>query len=113
MPVSFRTWILDAAPETTEAATSLYVSTFNLVLALGALFGDSAVDGIGTTSVLWTGASLAVLTLLVVGGSHHAAAPSAGWGEGSVRPAPTNGSSSANEFPGDGLPCPHPLPSRP
>ncbi len=69
VPVTFQTWILDAAPDATEAATSLYVSAFNLSIALGALFGGFAVDGIGTTSVLWTGAALTLLALFVVGGA--------------------------------------------
>ncbi|MEU0080466.1 MFS transporter [Micromonospora tulbaghiae] len=77
VPVTFQTWILDAAPDTTEAASSLYVSTFNLSIALGALAGGLAVDGIGTTSVLWIGAALAVLTLVVVGGVRRTAAASA------------------------------------
>ncbi|MFG2329127.1 MFS transporter [Streptomyces sp. NPDC048604] len=68
VPVTFQTWILDAAPDATEAASSLYVSTFNLSIALGALFGGFAVDGISTTSVLWIGAGLALVTLLVLGG---------------------------------------------
>ncbi|WP_418959252.1 MFS transporter [Streptomyces tritici] len=68
VPVTFQTWILDAAPDATEAASSLYVSTFNLSIALGALFGGFAVDGISTTSVLWIGAALALVTLLVLGG---------------------------------------------
>ncbi|MFD8060212.1 hypothetical protein ACFXA0_31125 [Streptomyces cyaneofuscatus] len=55
--------------DATEAATSLYVSAFNLSIALGALFGGFAVDGIGTTSVLWTGAGLTLLALVVVGGA--------------------------------------------
>lgn len=76
VPVTFQTWILDAAPDTTEAASSLYVSTFNLSIALGALFGGFAVDGIATSSVLWIGALLAVLTLLVVGGARRTAAAS-------------------------------------
>ncbi|MFE9206634.1 MFS transporter [Micromonospora sp. NPDC007230] len=77
VPVTFQTWILDAAPDATEAASSLYVSTFNLSIALGALFGGFAVDGIATTSVLWIGAVLAVLTLVVVGGARRTAAASA------------------------------------
>ncbi|MFE9257806.1 MFS transporter [Streptomyces sp. NPDC006879] len=68
VPVTFQTWILDAAPEATEAASSLYVSAFNLSIALGALFGGLAVDGISTTSVLWIGGGMAILTLLVVAG---------------------------------------------
>lgn len=74
VPVSFQTWILDAAPDATEAASSLYVSTFNLSIALGALFGGLAADGITTTSVLWFGAGLAILTVLVVGGGRRTAA---------------------------------------
>lgn len=77
VPVTFQTWILDAAPDTIEAASSLYVSTFNLSIALGALFGGLAVDGIATTSVLWIGAVLTVLTLPVVGGARRTAAASA------------------------------------
>ncbi|MGK3091464.1 MFS transporter [Streptomyces sp. WAC01490] len=72
VPVTFQTWILDAAPDATEAATSLYVSAFNLSIALGALFGGFAVDGISTTSVLWTGAGLTLLALVVVGGARRA-----------------------------------------
>ncbi|MFD3873681.1 MFS transporter [Streptomyces sp. NPDC058623] len=67
VPVTFQTWILDAAPHATEAASSLYVSTFNLSIALGAPFGGFAVENLATASVLWIGAGLAVLTLLVVG----------------------------------------------
>lgn len=69
VPVTLQTWILDAAPHTTEAASSLYVSTFNLSIALGALLGGLVVDGIGVTSVLWIGGALAALTPFVVGGS--------------------------------------------
>lgn len=66
VPVTFQAWILDAAPDVGEAASSLYVSTFNLSIALGAFAGGLAIDGIATTSVLWIGAALALLTLLVV-----------------------------------------------
>ncbi|WP_062216926.1 MFS transporter [Streptomyces sp. NBRC 109706] len=66
VPVTFQTWILNAAPDAAEAASSLYVSTFNLSIALGALLGGLAVDGIATTSVLWIGATLALLTLLLL-----------------------------------------------
>ncbi|MGP3974251.1 MFS transporter [Streptomyces sp. 8N114] len=75
VPVTFQTWILDAAPDATEAASSLYVSTFNLSIALGALFGGLAVDGLTTTSVLWIGAALAAVTLFVVGRARRSASP--------------------------------------
>jgi predicted MFS family arabinose efflux permease len=73
VPVTFQTWILDAAPDTAEAATSLYVSAFNLSIALGALVGGLAVDGIGTTSVLWIGGGLVVLAIPVLAGTRRSA----------------------------------------
>ncbi|MCZ0982812.1 MFS transporter [Streptomyces diastatochromogenes] len=66
VPVTFQTWILNAAPDHGEAASSLYVSTFNLSIALGALLGGLAVEGIATASVLWIGTALSALTLLVL-----------------------------------------------
>ncbi|WP_221762641.1 hypothetical protein [Nonomuraea sp. WAC 01424] len=61
VPVTFQTWILDAAPTATEAASSLYVSAFNLSIALGAFAGGLAVDAPGPVSVLWIGGVLTVL----------------------------------------------------
>ncbi|MFL1435322.1 MFS transporter [Nocardiopsis protaetiae] len=66
VPVTFQTWIIDAAPDTTEAASSLYVSAFNIAIALGALLGGLAVDGIGATAAPLLGAALALLALPVV-----------------------------------------------
>ncbi|MDT0319942.1 MFS transporter [Streptomyces millisiae] len=62
VPVTFQTWILGAAPDAGEAASSLFVSTFNLSIALGAFLGGLAVESVATTSVLWIGAALAALT---------------------------------------------------
>ncbi|MEU3878302.1 MFS transporter [Streptomyces californicus] len=66
VPVTLQSWILYAAPNATEAASSLYVSAFNLSIALGALVGGLTVDSLGTTSVLWTGAALTALAWPVV-----------------------------------------------
>ncbi|MET0234402.1 MAG: MFS transporter [Kibdelosporangium sp.] len=66
VPVTLQTWILAAAPAAAEAASSMYVSMFNWAIALGALLGGFAVDGLGTASVLWLGGGLAILTVLVV-----------------------------------------------
>ncbi|GGL95419.1 MFS transporter [Streptomyces fumigatiscleroticus] len=85
VPVTFQTWILDAASNATEPASSLYVSAFNLSIALGALFGGFAVDGIATTSVLWIGALLTFLTLLMMGRPHRPATLSAPGTRGSTR----------------------------
>ncbi|MET7299984.1 MFS transporter [Embleya sp. NPDC005575] len=64
VPVSLQTWMLTAAPQATEAATSLFVAVFNLSIALGALLGALAVDGIATAAAPWLGAALVFLTAL-------------------------------------------------
>lgn len=75
VPVTLQNWILNAAPTAAEAASSLYVSMFNLSIALGALVGGLAVDAVSTTSVLWIGGVLAVLVLPLVGGARRTARP--------------------------------------
>ncbi|MGW4351137.1 MFS transporter [Nocardia sp. NPDC004582] len=67
VPVTFQTRILRAAPDTTEAASSLFVSVFNFSIALGALAGGLAVDHLGPTSVLWLGAGSVLAALLILG----------------------------------------------
>ena len=69
LPVSVQTWIIKAAPNATEAATSLNTSMFNLAIALGALFGAFVVDSIALVGVLWVAAGLVVLTSLAVRGT--------------------------------------------
>ncbi|MET8335203.1 hypothetical protein ABZV14_32805 [Streptosporangium canum] len=49
------------------AASSLYVSMFNLSIALGALVGGLTVDTASPVGVLWIGGVLAVLVLPIVG----------------------------------------------
>ena len=66
VPVTLQTWIRAAAPDAAEAAASMYVSMFNWAIALGALLGGFAVDGLGTSSVLWLGGGLAILAALAV-----------------------------------------------
>ncbi|MGV9771631.1 MFS transporter [Streptosporangium sp. NPDC003464] len=66
VPVGVQTWILKAAPGSTEAATALNTSVFNLAIALGALFGGLVADHVVLTAVLWFGAALSVLTSLAV-----------------------------------------------
>ncbi|KOX14053.1 MFS transporter [Nocardiopsis sp. NRRL B-16309] len=73
VPVTFMTWVIDAAGDATDAASSLYVSAFNLSIALGALLGGLAVDGIATGSVLWIGGGLVLLALLFLGGARRSA----------------------------------------
>lgn len=56
--VSLQTWMNHAEPVASEAASALFVSMFNLSIALGALLGGLAADGIGVRSVLWIGGGL-------------------------------------------------------
>ncbi|WP_433666459.1 MFS transporter [Nocardia sp. CA-136227] len=66
VPVTFQTWIMRAAPDTTEAASSLFVSTFNISIALGALCGGVIVNALPITGVLWIGAGLILLALPII-----------------------------------------------
>ncbi|MFI6996740.1 MFS transporter [Nocardia sp. NPDC050175] len=66
IPVGVQTWILQAAPGSTEAATALNTAMFNLAIALGALFGGIIADNVVLSVVLWFGAGLSVLASLVV-----------------------------------------------
>lgn len=63
--VSLQTWMLRAAPEAAEAATSLWVCVFNFSIALGAFVGGAAVDNIGLVSVNVIGAGLFFLSAMV------------------------------------------------
>lgn len=66
VPVTLQTWIFKAAPDESEAASSLFVAMYNLSIALGALLGGLAVDQVSTASVLWVGAGFVALTLLAI-----------------------------------------------
>ncbi|MFD7843743.1 MFS transporter [Nocardia sp. NPDC059764] len=66
IPVGVQTWILRAAPDSTEAASALNTAMFNLAIALGALFGGLIADSLALTAVLWFGAVLSGLAALTV-----------------------------------------------
>ncbi|MEV6772986.1 MFS transporter [Nocardia sp. NPDC051030] len=66
IPVGVQTWILQAAPDSAEAATALNTAMFNLAIALGALFGGIITDSVALTAVLWFGAALSVLASVAV-----------------------------------------------
>jgi predicted MFS family arabinose efflux permease len=65
-PVTLQTWVLTAAPQNAEAATSVYCFVFNLAIAAGAAASGLVVDALGVSSVLWLGAVLVLLVLLTV-----------------------------------------------
>jgi predicted MFS family arabinose efflux permease len=65
-PVTLQTWVMSAAPESAEAATSVYCFVFNLAIAVGAAASGLVVDALGVPSVLWLGAVLVLLVLVTV-----------------------------------------------
>ncbi|RSS85640.1 MFS transporter [Streptomyces sp. WAC05292] len=64
--VSLQTWMLKYAPDSMEAASALWVSVFNLSIALGALVGGLVVDNIELTTVAWIGGGVVLLTALTL-----------------------------------------------
>ncbi|WP_436778310.1 MFS transporter [Yinghuangia sp. YIM S09857] len=63
--VSVQTWLLDAVPRSREAASALLVAVFNTAIALGALAGGRAADGLGTASVMYLAGGLAAAAAIV------------------------------------------------
>ncbi|OWT61560.1 MFS transporter [Achromobacter insolitus] len=55
--VSLQTWMMKAAPDAVEAATSLFVAVFNLGIAAGSLLGVPSVDALGLRVNLWLAAA--------------------------------------------------------
>ncbi|MFI5865121.1 MFS transporter [Streptomyces sp. NPDC051546] len=83
--VSLQSWMIKAAPDEAEAASSLMVAMFNLAIAAGALGGGLAVDGISVPAAAWGGAALMALAAVTVrattGTSRTATRTVAGGGE--------------------------------
>lgn len=63
--VCLMTWVMKAAPRAVEIATALYVSVFNVGIALGSWAGGQAVDGLGLTFNLWLAAGFAACALFL------------------------------------------------
>jgi predicted MFS family arabinose efflux permease len=62
--VATQTWLLAAAPDSREGASSLFVGVFNGAIALGALAGGRIADGFGVAPVMWAGGLLALAALV-------------------------------------------------
>ncbi|MFI0484291.1 MFS transporter [Actinomadura sp. 9N215] len=73
--VTVQNWLLAAAPHAEEAASALLVAVFNAAIALGALLGGRAADGLGTASVLWVAGVLAAGAVVQVVAAPAARAP--------------------------------------
>lgn len=61
-------WMVKAAPQAVEVASSLYVAVFNLGIGLGAWMGGQLVDGPGVAANLWLAAVLFAMALLLTMG---------------------------------------------
>ncbi|MDQ0904537.1 putative MFS family arabinose efflux permease [Streptomyces canus] len=64
--VGLQTWMIKAAPQAVEAASSLWVAVFNLSIGLGALAGGVIVDTLTLQGVLWLGGACALVAALAV-----------------------------------------------
>lgn len=62
--VALQTWIMKAAPSAIEIATSLFVSVFNVGIALGSFAGGRVVDHLDLSANLLIAATLPTLGLL-------------------------------------------------
>ncbi|WP_129286301.1 MFS transporter [Streptomyces sp. GZWMJZ-114] len=64
--VALQTWMIKAAPQAVEAASSLWVAVFNLSIGLGALAGGVIVDTVTLRGVLRLGGACALLAALAI-----------------------------------------------
>lgn len=62
VPVCLQSWMFKAAPEIMEGGGALFVSTFQISLAAGALLGGAVVDAYGVVTSMVVG-GMAVLTM--------------------------------------------------
>jgi DHA1 family purine ribonucleoside efflux pump-like MFS transporter len=73
VPVGVQTWMVRAAPDQAESAGGLMVATFQVAIALGALFGGLLVDTAGVNSAfIYSGAAtlLAAIAVACFGRKH-------------------------------------------
>ncbi|MBT1158237.1 MFS transporter [Aminobacter anthyllidis] len=73
VPVAVQTWMVRAAPDQAESAGGLLVATFQVAIALGAVFGGLLVDNAGVASAFaYSGAAtlLAAIAVVCFGGKH-------------------------------------------
>ena len=66
VPVSVQTWMFKAAPDALESGSAILVSTFQVSIASGALFGGLVVDGFGVAAAMLLGGALALAAAGVV-----------------------------------------------
>ncbi|RZQ61795.1 MFS transporter [Amycolatopsis suaedae] len=67
VPLSLQVWLYTVVPKSTEAASALFVTAFQVAISLGSLFGGLLLDTGGPDTVLWAGGALAGVTALTLG----------------------------------------------
>lgn len=66
IPLMLSVWMQLTAPDRPEAASSMFVSTVQIAIALGSLSGGAVVDHLGIASTMRLGGVLAALSLLAI-----------------------------------------------
>ncbi|MBV4474759.1 MULTISPECIES: MFS transporter [Pseudomonas] len=66
IPLGVSSWMQLTSPKLPEASSAMLVTTFQVAIASGSLFGGLVVDHTGVASVLWLGAGVGLLGLLVL-----------------------------------------------
>jgi predicted MFS family arabinose efflux permease len=64
LPVAMQTWVFTADRIKSEGGSALYISCFQISLALGAFVGGRIVDATSITTSMFTGAALAAVALV-------------------------------------------------
>lgn len=68
LPVVLQTWVFRVAAETgqSDAATSMYVSAYNLAIGVGALVGGLLITGLGASAVVLIAGIVTAAALVVI-----------------------------------------------
>ena len=64
LPVAMQTWVFTADRIKSEGGSALYISTFQIALALGAFVGGRIVDATNVATTMFTGTALAAIALI-------------------------------------------------
>lgn len=65
--VGLQTWMIRAAPDSVEVATSLFVAAFNVAIAAGSYIGGEIVDACGLNANMLIAGSLPAVALVLTG----------------------------------------------
>lgn len=64
--VTLQSWMMKAAPSAIEIATALFVSVFNIAIAIGSFIGGQTIDAIGLRATLFISAIFPAVALLLM-----------------------------------------------